>query len=270
MRAGTRDRVREYMVSFADRILRDRRRKVADFVQKALAKYPFHMIFFSVRSVVVSQVERSITAAVGMAFYTTIAKIIAEERFSIVKTNHTLDGRLDEGQVAAVNRVLEELDRGRARPDADRELDVILGARAGEARRVEITADFYIGDYPLQGRRIPVFIEFKTPWPKKEDCIRSKRRLLLFRAMHGGRALAYVGIPYDPFGGDKGAWWTIKRVFDPREVLLGGELWDFVGGDGTFEELCGVAREVSGEVRPRVEGLTDEIDRQLRSHGEGW
>ena len=264
MNDKTRREVKEYMRSYALNLIRSRRNRVDEFVEKALKKYPFHIIFFPLDYIVISEVERSITAGVGLAFYTGIAERIARERFSDVRKNHTFCFELNEGSVRKIDDILEALDRKRRKPDVMAEMREILAASSGTKVRVDVTADFYIGDYEYRGERVPVLIEFKTPWPKKEDCVRSKRRILLFRVAHGFEALAFIGFPYNPFRTEKDIWWTTKQFFDlDHEVLFGEDLWNFIGGPGTYNELVAIAEEVSREVKPEVDALVGEVTTRI-------
>jgi len=255
-----RKAVKEYMRSYALELIKSRKGRAEEFVEKALLKYPFHTIFFPLDYVVISEVERSITASVGLAFYTSIAERIAKAQFKDVKKNHTFKFELDEAHVRKVDDIVEALDRKNRKPDYLTEEEEILAAHSGKLSIAEVTADFYIGDYRYGERRVPVLIEFKTPWPKKEDCVRSKRRMLLFRVAHNFEALAYVGFPYNPFKSREDIWWTIAQFFDlDHEVLFGRDLWDFIGGKGTYEELVSIAEEVSREVKPEVDALVREV-----------
>jgi len=258
------------MLSYALDIIRSRRDRVDEFVEKALMKYPFHMIFFPLDYVVISEVERSITAGVGLAFYTGIAERIARERFNDVRRNYTFCFELDKAKVRRIDDILEALDRRKRPPNAKVEAKEIMAVSSGRSTRVDVTADFYIGDYEYRGEVVPVLIEFKTPWPKKEDCVRSKRRMLLFRVAHEFKALAFVGFPYNPFKHRKDIWWTTRQFFDlDHEVLFGRDLWDFIGGSGTYGELIAIAEEVSREVKPEVDALVKEVTTQVEREKRG-
>jgi len=260
----TKKEVKEYMSGYALNLIRSRKGRVDEFVEKALRKYPFHMIFFPLDYVVISEVERSITAGVGLAFYTGIAERIAREKFNDVRKNYTFHFELDEAKVRKADDILEALDRKRKTPNVEAETEEIMMVSSGRKIKVDITADFYIGDYRYEGGRVPVLIESKTPWPKKEDCVRSKRRMLLFRTAHGFKALAFVGFPYNPFKSKEDIWWTTKQFFDlDREVLFGKDLWNFIGGPGTYDELAAIAEEVSREVKPEVDALVREVTTRI-------
>ncbi|RLE82044.1 MAG: hypothetical protein DRJ36_00860 [Thermoprotei archaeon] len=264
MDEGTRRAVKEYMLSYALNFIRSRRGRVDEFIEKALRKYPFHTIFFPLDYIVISEVERSITTGIGLAFYTGIAERIAKGRYSDVEKDRTFHFELDEAKVRKIDDILEALDRKKRAPSVEGEIREIMEVAPGKKVGVDVTADFYIGDYEYRGERLPVLIEFKTPWPKKEDCVRSKRRMLLFRLAHGFRALAFIGFPYNPFKRKEDIWWTTKQFFDlDREVLSGKDLWDFIGGSSTYDELVVIAEEVSREVRPEVDALVREVTTQV-------
>jgi len=260
----TRKEVKGFMLSYARNLIQSRRGRVGEFVEKALMKYPFHVIFFPLDYIVISEVERSITAGVGLAFYTGIAERVARGRFKDVRRNYTFHFELDEAKVRKVDDILEALDRRRRLPNIEKEAEEVATASSGRKRRVDVTADFYIGDYGYKGSRVPVLIEFKTPWPKKEDCVRSKRRMLLFRVAHEFKALAFVGFPYNPFKSREDVWWTTRQFFDlDREVLFGRDLWNFIGGPGTYDGLVAIAEEVSHEVKPEVDALVREVTKRI-------
>ncbi|RLE90450.1 MAG: hypothetical protein DRN04_15070, partial [Thermoprotei archaeon] len=68
----------------------------------------------------------------------------------------------------------------------------------------------------------------------------------------------------------KDIWWTTKQFFDlDREVLFGKDLWDFIGGPGTYDELVAIAEEVSREVKPEVDALVREVTTRIEKEKKG-
>ena len=78
----------------------------------------------------------------------------------------------------------------------------------------------------------------------------SKRKMLYFLAMMDRRGIAgaqaYLGFPYNPYlTRDKYGHSYTKQIMDMHaEVLIGEELWDFIGGSGTYAELLTTIDEV--------------------------
>lgn len=257
MEEDTKTRVREFMLEKGKNALLSRKGRMDEFYEAALKK-PFHVLFFPQNAIVVSQLERSLTRAIGQEFYTEIAKIVAEESYEDIHREYTIEGEIDIGMVRKLDDILEELDHGGRSPDKTSEMIEISGSGTGSFRKERTTADLYIGDYESG----PLCLEFKTPWPKKEDCIRSKKRILLFELIKADEeAQAYVAFPYDPFESWEKWWWTAPKIFDRTEVRIAEETWDMLGGSGTFESLVSLAKNVGEGIREEVglfKGLVEE------------
>ena len=71
---------------------------------------------------------------------------------------------------------------------------------------------------------------------------------------------AYFGLPYNPFGERKQdyAFNPPMGIFDFHNdpvVLIGKEMWDTIGGEGCYEELLDIAREVGKETKDTIQRL---------------
>ncbi len=120
--------------------------------------------------------------------------------------------------------------------------------------------DIFIADFDPA----PLYLELKTPKPNLDICAESKRKILAFEAFMRAKgevvvvddfvihrpnrsARGYLAFPY-------GLRKTYRHNFTQRimdmnaEVLIGAELWDMIGGCGTFDELLAVIDEVRNEV----------------------
>lgn len=93
-----------------------------------------------------------------------------------------------------------------------------------------------------------------------------KKQLLDWVAMRGSidpkvRINTIVAIPYNPYEPQPYERWTLQGLFDlEKEVLVGKEFWDLLGGKGTYEDLLKVFEEAGVELR-------DEIDKKMKSIG---
>ncbi len=67
-----------------------------------------------------------------------------------------------------------------------------------------------------------------------------------------------VAIPYNPYEPEPYERWTLQGLFDlDKEVMVGKEFWDFLGGQDTYEDLLDIFEQA---------GLTlyDEIDDKMQ------
>ena len=130
----------------------------------------------------------------------------------------------------------------RRRPNHAQEISDILNSRGGGTRNISVTADLYVEDFS-EG---PLFLELKTPLPNLDIAAESKRKILYFVALKNRQgvstAKAFLGLTYNPFvTRQRYSHSFTKRILDmEREVLLGRELWDYLGGPGTYDELTSI------------------------------
>ena len=98
-----------------------------------------------------------------------------------------------------------------------------------------------------------LFDDYKKKYPDKA------KQLLDWIAMRGSvdpkvKIKTYVAIPYNPYEPEPYDRWTLQGLFDlDQEVLVGNEFWDFLGGQGTYEDLLQVFEEAGIELRSEID-----------------
>lgn len=231
---------------------------VADFATKMLSKiqgvsivelrkaYPFHELFFRGDAIVAFTLQRSIVTAMGKKFYPTIAKMIASDIYHSVHLDYRVEGQLDVNTCNKIEQIVTELRNRRRRPNHDKETQEMLSSTGGDKRLSSIICDLYIHDF----RGGPFFAEIKTPRPNLDICAESKKKILYYLAImqaqeHLG-ARCYLAFPYNPFlTRAKYAHNFTQQIMDmDKEVLIGEEFWNIIGGNETYEELLQIIAEV--------------------------
>lgn len=235
---------------------------VRDFVVKTRLKlrswslsdlkraYPFHSLFFPDEALLASKNERSVVTAMGQGFYPRLAQLVAEEKYTKVFLNFTVGGPLNDAACNRIEELITELRTGRRRPDHDSEISDILAHTGGGMRTTETKADFYIDDF-ING---PLFIEIKSPLPNLDIAAESKKKILYFLAIKNREgmtgAAGYLAFPYNPFlTREFYSHSFTKRIMDmEKEVLMGEEFWNLIGGPACFSELLDVIDQVKSEL----------------------
>ena len=215
--------------------------------------YPFHRLVFTNEDIAAARAERSIVTNMGNAFYPRLAETVAKDRFNDVVLEHTIEAELNDASCNMVEQIVTELRAPtrrsvvRRQPDQDAELEDVLNSRGGGVSLRSVTADLYIGDF-TDG---PLFVELKSPLPNLDMTAESKRKMLYFLAMMNRQGIegaqAFLGLTYNPFGtrADYKHPYT-RRIMDmEKQVLIGSELWDCIGGPGTYNELLEVIAEIN-------------------------
>ena len=85
----------------------------------------------------------------------------------------------------------------------------------------------------------------------------AKRHLLQWIAMRASthpniHAKTILVIPYNPYEPEPYQRYALKGLIDlNNELLVGKDFWDFIGGNGTYEDLLSVFEEAGSILRPR-------------------
>ena len=253
MNDATRAKIRSTLTIFVE----EQWPKITRWSAAALREgYPFHRLLFSDQALLAARLERSVVTTMGSTLFPALAKAVAEDNYSDVHLEYDFQGVLNDAACNMIEQVVTELRearRGRKdarEPDHQREMDEILGSRGGGPSSRTITADLFVGDFAGG----PLFIELKTPLPNLDVAAESKKKILYYLAIQARletRASAYLGFTYNPFG-TRSAYshGFTRRIMDmEKQVLIGSELWDLLGGPGTFTEITSLIDDISKDVR---------------------
>ena len=249
MQQGTRERLWHVLYDFAAEQLPKRQRWTLEDIRLA---YPFHRLLFSEEAILGARVERSVVTSMGTRLYPSIARTIAEDRFNQVFTEHTIEGVVNDAACNMIDQIVTELRTPRRRrviprePHHEDEISAVLNSPGGGRTSRAVTADLYIEDF----HGGPLFVELKSPLPNLDIAAESKRKILYYllimnRARATG-AKAYLGLTYNPFiVREAYAHSFTKQIMDmEHQVLMGSELWDMIGGPGTYTELLEIIEDV--------------------------
>ena len=249
MQPETRERLWRVLYSFAMEQLPKRDRWTLEDIRLA---YPFHRLLFTEEAILGAWVERSVVTLMGTELYPSIARTIAEGRFERVFMEHTIEGVVNDAACNMIEQIVTELRTPRRRRETPREpchedevSDIFNSPGGGRTNRA-VTADLYIEDF----HDGPLFIELKSPLPNLDIAAESKRKILYYLLIMDRKgvagAQAFLGLTYNPFiEREAYAHSFTKQIMDmERQVLMGGELWDMIGGPGTYTELLEIIEDV--------------------------
>ena len=63
-----------------------------------------------------------------------------------------------------------------------------------------------------------------------------------------------VAIPYNPYEPKPYMRWTMRGMFDlDKELKVANEFWDFIGGNGAYQDLLDCFERVGIELRPEID-----------------
>lgn len=153
-----------------------------------------------------------------------------------------IGGVLSSDQKAVVETIVQELRNGTRRVNKASETKEVLHASSvnGKPQKDGRIADFYM----RRGGK-EYYFEIKTVKPNIDVFTTSKTKLLEWIARKRKMVETILAFPYNPYYPRPYERFTMQGLVEVRrELLIGEEYWDFLGGDGTFGELLKVFDEV--------------------------
>ena len=249
MRTQTRDHVWQILYDYAVSQLPKLTRWTLADIKLA---YPFHRLLFDDEALLAARFERSVVTTMGDTLYPSLAKAIGEDRYTEVETEHVIEGVVNDAASNMIDQIVTELrtaSQGGTRPrqpDHNAEIAQVFNSPGGGQVTRAVIADLYIGDFAGG----PLFIELKSPRPNLDVAAESKRKILSYLLIMERKGIsgakAYLGLTYNPYvTREKYGHSFTKRIMDmDDQVLMGEEMWDMIGGEGTFAELLEIIDDV--------------------------
>jgi len=242
------EKTQKEVANLVKTVLDDLSTKARRSLEEVKKAKPFHSAFLTDETILHGDLASSVETTVGTRFLPAIAEIVAKGRYSEVHREYEILADLDSAKVTMVDTIVNSLRSGMRKPNHLEEMREIMSVSSSDRTSVRIIADLYVGDHE-DG---PLFMEIKAPLPNLDQCAESKRKMLLFLVVNEGKqAQAFLGLTYNPYVERHLYKWSFtKRIMDmEKEVLIGKEMWDKLGGAGTFEAILRTIKEASDEWR---------------------
>ena len=219
---------------------------------------PFHTALLSEDVIFWSRFERSFSTSFGQRVIEELARLVAlangaEDAQRQKETMISIDVAYEE----AIHTHIQELrakNKNHAHDWVSSLNEVKSVQLTGQTTRMRVISDMW---WRKDG--VDHYISLKTVKPNidqtavaKEDC--------LHLAVAFPQCKTYFGLPYNPYGERKEdyAFNPPMGIFDFRHdsvVLIGKEMWDTIGGEGCYEELLEIAKEVGEETKQEIQRM---------------
>lgn len=123
-----------------------------------------------------------------------------------------------------------------------------------------ITVKPTVVDLMVENDRCEVFLfDIKTAKPNIGQFKEFKRTLLEWVAVcladkPDSVISTAIAIPYNPYHPKPYQRWTLRGMLDLKhEIYVAEEFWDFLGGEGAYQELLDIVERVGIELRPEID-----------------
>jgi hypothetical protein len=211
---------------------------------------PFHEAILPEGILRITEFERSFSSRLGATF-AEAGRLIAQQRFVQALREHTMQGLVSTNSLREIDEIVNEADQALQATYPDL-VQRVLQTGGERTQQRKVRADLYIAENSGNA----VFFEVKSPKPNKGQCLEVTARLLRAHAIAGygpPRLRTFYAMAYNPYGVDRSTYdhsFALRYLDMQNEVLIGQEFWNFLAGEGTYEQLLEIYREVGREKGP--------------------
>lgn len=202
----------------------------------------------------------SIATTLGTSIYVQISKIIAESNdFTNCSSLNLYDlTTLSQTQISKIEEIIEQLNNPNNESSYESETEEILqiGNSGGRRHKGDTSVKLSIEKSSLQ-----YLILIKSAKPNLGELRTFKRKLLKWRArLNQENIRTILAYPFNPFYPEEYQHFASKKYFEKgKELLIGAEYWDFIGGINTNDELVEIFEELCEELSTLINEKINEI-----------
>jgi len=199
----------------------------------------------------------SLATTLGMSIYEDVSKIIAEEHSEECFTKYDIGGVISENQKSVIDSILRELRNAERESDIGRETEEVLKANPENGR---IQNEGRIADLYMLRDGTEQYFEIKTVKPNIDVFAKSKSKLLEWVARRRKPVKVFVAFPYNPYYPHPYERFTLQGLLIPgKDILIGEDYWDYLGGKDTFEELLDLFDTVGKRYKEQIAQKIKEV-----------
>ncbi len=200
---------------------------------------------------------QSLNTTFGTSIYEPVAKAIAEDRFDRVELRAKPPNLMSVEVMNKIGDIVRQLRAAEISPARNEHNSQLRSAQSAgiETAPVNLTKI----DVLLQRDNTLYLVDIKTAKPNKSNFENFKQQLLEWM----GAFLEYdsnldvyplIAIPYNPYVPNPYDRWTMRGMLDlDHELKVAEEFWDFLGGNGAFEEVLLCFERVGIQLRPEID-----------------
>ena len=218
---------------------------------------PFHYRLLGKDRMALFSFMQSLNTTFGTSIFEPVAVALAKLRFKDAKRSAIAGAQISEEAHKVIQTIMNDLITGRKEPNKAEEIEAIREvSQKGKMNTVKPTKV----DVTVISRDDSIYLfDIKTAKPNIGNFKEFKRTLLewvavIFAQNPKAKINTCIAIPYNPYEPKPYERWTMKGLLDLNsELKVADEFWDFLGGDGSYNELLNCFERVGIELRPMID-----------------
>jgi len=221
------------------------------------ASMPFHTRLLGKDRLALYQFIHSLNTNFGTTIFEPVAKTLAAENFKLIQSQQVAGTQISSVAHKAIQTIMDNLATAEASPNKPEEIAAIRKVcQSGEMKKVKLTK---VDVKLISHEGIVFLIDIKTAKPNAGGFKEFKRTLLEWTAASLAddpklNIQTLIAIPYNPYEPKQYNRWTMRGMIDlDNELKVAKEFWDFLGGEGAYENLLDCFEQVGIEMGEEID-----------------
>jgi len=221
------------------------------------ASMPFHTRLLGHDRLALYSFIHSLNTNFGTSIFEPVAKALGSTRFVSAESQQIAGNLISSEAQLVIQNIMDRLVTSTALPNKPNEIEAIRQVcTKGVMKKVKPTKV----DLKLVSEDSTIYlIDIKTAKPNAGGFKEFKRTLLEWVAATlatdpQAKIQTLIAIPYNPYEPKPYSRWTMRGMLDlDHELKVAAEFWDFVGGEGAYEDLLDIFERVGIELRSEID-----------------
>lgn len=216
---------------------------------------PFHYRLLGKDRMALYSFIQSLNTTFGTSIFEPVAVALAKNNFKKVEKQYVIGNQISSECQNVIQYLMNNLTLGKT-PNKKQEIELIRAAASkGNINQMKtVKVDLYIETHDGE----MYFFDLKTAKPNISNFKDFKRTLLEWVGIAltdnpNAKVNSLIAIPYNPYEPQPYERWTIKGMLDDQELMVGKEFWDFLGGEGAYEDLLDCFENAGIELRDEID-----------------
>jgi type II restriction enzyme len=226
---------------------------------------PFHTRLLGKDRLALYSFIHSLNTNFGTSIFEPAAIALASSKFKVAKSHMIAGNKISEKVLFEIQKIMDNLIAATEKPNKYLEINSIRKvANEPIMRPVKPTlVDLYLED---ESGEIFLF-DLKTVKPNRGGFKEFKRTLLewvgvVLAENTKAKVNTFIAIPYNPYEPKPYSRWTMAGMLDlENELKVAKEFWDFIGGEGAYEDLLDCFEMVGIEMRSEIDEYFSKFNR---------
>ncbi|MBF0210600.1 MAG: TdeIII family type II restriction endonuclease [Desulfamplus sp.] len=244
-------------INRVENVLRDSLRNKFQNYNPEPASMPFHTRLLGRDRMALFSFIHSLNTNFGTTIFEPVALALASSTFTSASSQQIAGKQISSEAHRVIQNIIDGLTTATLMPNKPDEIDAIRAVcRQGEMKNVKLTKV----DIKLIAQDETIYLfDLKTAKPNAGGFKEFKRTLLEWVAASlainpNANIESFIAIPYNPYEPKPYSRWTIRGMLDlDNELKVANEFWDFIGGNGAYQNLLDIFERIGIELRPEID-----------------